>query len=539
MKIRNIIYSGVVLLAFCLLMYFFFIPSVVAYPDHSADINNTETVHRVDTEPSNKLTENYRPEGWSEETHGKSADPDYDVVFPQDEVNVINIMIDPADWQIMMDDMTDRYGEFGVRELSQAHRGENIPAGRGLPDAGFLPPPIREGGPVPPQFGDGNHPPMGQNELMGGIDDNPIWIPVTIEFRENTWTHAGLRFKGNSSLRDTWGNGILKLPLKLDFDEFENDYPEIDDQRFYGFKQLTLSSNFLDDSFLREKVTADIFREAGIPSAHTTFYRVYVDYGEGPIYFGLYTMVEVVDDTVIEEQFENDDGNVYKPDGWGASFAEDSFSELMFDKETNQDEADWSDILTLFDILHSDQRTQNPSVWRSNLESVFNVDVFLKWLAVNILIQNWDSYGLTIHNYYLYNDPATGLLTWIPWDNNMAMRDDIGHFRVLSLSLMEVNDNWPLIRYLMDDEIYHAQYVANLEETINGAFEPGKMIETYQQLHNLIQPYVTGTEGEIADHTLLRSPGDFDTALNILIDHVSCRYNEATLYIESQRKNDS
>ena len=37
-----------------------------------------------------------RPEGWDEETHGKSADPNYAVVFPDDEVNRIDITIDPA-----------------------------------------------------------------------------------------------------------------------------------------------------------------------------------------------------------------------------------------------------------------------------------------------------------------------------------------------------------------------------------------------------------------------------------------------------------
>ena len=149
--------------------------------------------------------------------------------------------------------------------------------------------------------------------MLEGDDSNPVWVPATVEFEGDTWTNVGLRFKGNSSLRSTWRSGIYKLPFKLDFDEFEDEYPEIDDQRFYGFKQLSLASNFNDSSFLREKVAADIFREAGVPAAQTAFYQVYVDYGEGPIYFGLYTMVEVVDDTVIETQFDDDSGNVYKP----------------------------------------------------------------------------------------------------------------------------------------------------------------------------------------------------------------------------------
>src|SRR5690606_28775359 len=104
------------------------------------------------------------------------------------------------------------------------------------------------------------------------------------------------------------------------------------------------------------------------------------------IYFGLYTAVEVVDDTVIQTQFEDDSGNVYKPEGTGATFAEGSFDEASFDKETNQDEADFSDILALFEALHASTRETDPAAWRSGLEAVFDVDGFLRWLAVNMVV---------------------------------------------------------------------------------------------------------------------------------------------------------
>ena len=53
-------------------------------------------------------------------------------------------------------------------------------------------------------------------------------------------------------------------------------------------------------------------------SSQTAFYEVYIDYGEGAQYFGIFTAVEIVDDTLIESQFSDDSGNVYKPDGAGA-----------------------------------------------------------------------------------------------------------------------------------------------------------------------------------------------------------------------------
>lgn len=535
-----------------------------------------------------------RPDDWAEESHSNSADLNYDVVFPQDAVNTITITIEPEEWQAMLDDMTGLYGEFGTSNrgepgdnmeqrglppeleglelpegvdmmtFMQMLRDGELPEGFELPD-GFVLPQLDGPGGRP----DGAGGPGGGPGGMTGDSENPIWVAVDIELNGEVWTNVGMRFKGNSSLRGTWGDGNYKLPFKLDFDEFEDDYPEIDNQRFYGFKQLSFSSNWSDDSLLREKVTADIFREAGVPASQTAFYAVYVDYGEGPLYFGLYTAVEIVDDTVIETQFADDSGNVYKPEGTGATFAAGSFDEESFDKETNKKEDDYSDILALYDALHADSRTTDPEVWCSDLEAVLDVDEFLRWLAVNQVAQNWDTYGQMSHNYYLYTDPTTGLITWIPWDNNMALSEHGGmgggeqrarnsgmpggntpdnsempagmpgggpggKDGSLSIDLDSVDDSWPLIRYLLDDPVYHDLYVTYVAETINGAFEPTQIAATYQELHDLIAPYVVGENGENEGYTNLSSPGAFDTALVELIEHASERYTVAQGYLTEQ-----
>jgi hypothetical protein len=481
--------------------------------DQFASLNDETVTAASDQNDDEQDEEIVRPASWGEDTHSNDASPNYAVVFPQDEVNRLDITISQENWQAMLADMTSRYGEFGG-----SGQGRQNPGGGGGQNPG---------------------PGGGQDPLDGGSleddDSNPIWVPVTIEFEGDSWTNVGLRFKGNSSLSSTWSSGNLKLPFKLDFDEFEDEYAEIDDQRFYGFKQLTLASNFGDSSFLHEKVAADIFREAGVPAAQTAFYQVYVDYGEGPVYFGLYTMVEVVDDTVIETQFSDDSGNVYKPDGRGATFAIDTFSEDSFDKETNKDEADYSDILALYQALHAETRTTDPETWRAGLAEVFDVSGFLKYLAVNNVIQNWDTYGVMTHNYYLYNDPETGLLTWIPWDNNEAFTSGKRQ-GALSLSLDEVGSNWPLIRFLMDDPVYHAEYVKNVEAVVSGAFEPEMISARYQELHDLISPYVVGSTGEINGFSHLVSDAAFENSVSVMIDHAFDRYQTVQDYLESETK---
>jgi spore coat protein H len=522
------------------------------------------------TQPENSNNETIeRPEDWSDETHSNDIDPNYETVFPQDKVNRIDIIISEEDWETMMADMTRLMGEFGEGQQGmglwegnmpqgefprgeapesafpqERPKGEEIPEGQMPQDEfpastpnpedwnlnegenpevmgqdGFVPPENMQ----PPEGGFGNRP-EGDGFNMDFTDENPVWVTATIEFEGTTWEHVGIRFKGNSSLRSAWSSGNLKIPFKLDFDQFEDDYPEIDDQRFYGFKQLSLSSNFSDDSYLREKVTADIFRDFGVPSAHTAFYEVYVDYSDGPVYFGLYTMVEMVEDTVIKEQFVSDEGNIYKPEGTGATFAEGTFNEESFDKENNQEEEDYSDILSLFEALHAENRLTDPGAWREGLETVFDVDTFLRWLAVNTVVQNWDTYGVMSHNYFLYTDPEDGLITWIPWDNNMALSgsgNNIGKRGTLSLGLDEVTDNWPLIRLLMDDPIYKAQYETYLGEVVKAVFVPEEMTEVYQYYHELIAPFALA---ETEEATMLTSEAAFENSVQELIDHVYAQY---------------
>ena len=175
---------------------------------------------------------------WTSDTHSSDASPNYNIVFPQDEVNRIDIVIDSEDWQFMLDDLTENIGPFGSRSgMSKS------PAFASFGYNGQPPP--------PPDF------------------ITPVFAPCSFFFEGREWYNVGVRFKGNSSLRFTWQAGIMKLALRFDFDEFEDDYPEIKDQRFYGFHKLSFSNNFKDRSFLHEKLAADIFRDAGIKAPQT------------------------------------------------------------------------------------------------------------------------------------------------------------------------------------------------------------------------------------------------------------------------------
>ena len=425
----------------------------------------------------------FEPTDWTEATHSNDVDPNYDEVFEDNTVKRIDIVVDSERWEAMLSDMYNLYGSFGTSS--------------------------RPGG-------------------ITDSDEDPIFVPAEVFYKDTEWYRVGIRFKGNSSLQSSWSAGIMKLSFKLDFDEFEDTYPQIKNQRFYGFKKMSLKNNYNDESMIREKVSSDIFRNAGVAASQTAFYTLYVDYGEGPQYFGVYTLVEEVDDTVIDTQFSNNDGNLYKPDGTGASFASGTFSEDVFEKKTNEDLEDWSDIESLFTALHADNRTSDPESWRENLDSVFDTDTFLKYLAVNTVIQNWDTYGRMTHNYYLYNNPDTGLLTWIPWDNNEALQTGNQQGSLpLNFSGLSTS-SWPLIGYMYSDDVYRAKYDAYVKETVNNYFKTSDMQTLYTNYASLLESYATSEED---GYTFLNNSSDFQNAISTLKSHVDQRASAVSSYL--------
>jgi spore coat protein CotH len=501
-----------------------------------AGCSQIDEISTTETESSSIST-------WNEETHSNDVEPNYDVVFNQDKVLELNITIDPDEWEAMNADLGDSVTSKnnggvgggqgrnkGTGEAPKTTEGtESLVATEGEEPASHSEIAKSEEMPERPEMAEGTESTTSAKplETIEDSDNEPIWVTSTIAFEGDTWENVGIRFKGNSSLKSVASTDINKFSFKLDFDQFEDEYPEIENQRFYGFKQLNLNNNFGDQSLLHEKVAADLFRDFGLASAETSFCAVYVDYGEGSQYFGLYTIVEEVDDTVLDEQFDDGGGNLYKPEDKASTFEEGSYNESEMKKKTNEDEEDYSDVKALYTIINSDLKTSDVEAWKDSLEEVFNVDVFLKWLAVNTVIQNWDTYGTSTHNYYLYNDPNTGLLNWIPWDNNEALSEG-KRGGTLSLGLTEVSDKWPLISYIIDIPEYKEAYESYLAQFVDEVFTEEAMTETFDKLYELIKPYAYAEE---KGYSFINSDQDFDNAVANLYEHVINRNNAVDAYL--------
>jgi spore coat protein CotH len=134
------------------------------------------------------------------------------------------------------------------------------------------------------------------------------------------------------------------------------------------------------------------------------------------------------------------------------------------------------------------------------------------------------------HNFYLYHDPETDLLTWISWDHNEILAVSgggdagIGKRSNVSLDKKDVGEKWPLIRFLLDDPVYYNRYINLIEQTVNEVFIPDKLKEKYLEIAELIAPYITKDGGEKA----------FDLAVQQLINNINLRFQAVNNFLSVQ-----
>ena len=499
-----------------------------------------------------------------QDTHGRDATPDYARVFNQEQVGRLDVTITASDWQALVDDMISMAGAQGGQTVGAPGPGGNPESGARARRSEGVRRHVSAGGDRRVHRADGRervqlrhtaserplradrqcrsarlHSACGGGQAPnagGGVnqarDDvelfprTPVYIPADVTFDGETFRRVAFRLKGNSSLATSWRSGTDKLPFRLNIDGLESRFPESRDQTFFGFTNLSFSNNALDSSYLRAKVVTDLFRDAGLPVARTAFMRVFLDRGAGASYLGLYTMIEVPGGPMLRALFASDNGNLYKPHSTGGRWT--VFIKENFPKKTNDTDEDWTDIEGAIAALNASKTDR--ALWRSRLEARFDVNSFLRWLALNTMVGNTDAYGgLSAHNYYLYGSPRhRDRLFWIPWDHDLAMSGGAnlggvgggnpggggaGGAQTVDIFNNASPASWPLIRFLMDDPVYRAQYRAHVVDLLATVFEPSRVNAILQSEQARIAPFVIGREGELAGRSFAGTPAQFDASL--------------------------
>lgn len=240
------------------------------------------------------------------------------------------------------------------------------------------------------------------------------WVQGTFQGAGLTLTNVGVRFKGVSSF--VRSPNAYKRPFKLDFGR------GMPGRRFLGAGEFYLNNNVNDATQMREALAYDLFRRAGIPAPRTAFAQVYLTIPgrfEGR-HLGLYTMIESVDDAFLEAAFGSAQGVLMKPEMMrGLQYfgeAWENYAERYQPREPKGG-APVADRSRFIEFVRFIQQAR-PEEFAKGLERYLEVEPFARFVALNAILANVDSFIGNGHNYYLYARPGGGRATFMPWDLN-------------------------------------------------------------------------------------------------------------------------
>ncbi|MFA9393084.1 MAG: CotH kinase family protein [Prolixibacteraceae bacterium] len=270
---------------------------------------------------------------------------------------------------------------------------------------------------------------------------------------------VGIRIRGNTS------RGNQKKSFKIDFKEFGG-------EQLKQLKKLNLKPNNNDPSMLRESLSWIMYRKMNVPAARTGFVELYMN----DEFMGVYQNIENIDDEFVNRRYGNEAGNLYKCT-WGATLEtqNDVYDNHLFELKTNEEFNMRSRLKEFISIVNS----TGGEKWEQQVEAIFDVDNYMRQLAVESMIGHWDGYSYNTNNYYLYDDPETGKFHFIPYDlDNTWGIDWIGPDWGNQDLMAWYSDRLkvPLTTRLLKSDKYHDLYVLYLYEAMDRMLETSTVI---------------------------------------------------------------
>jgi hypothetical protein len=295
-----------------------------------------------------------------------------------------------------------------------------------------------------------------------------VYVHAGIDVDGTSLVDVGLRFKGNSSYM--FGQGIKK-PFKIDVGRY------VKGQTLFGLSGFNLHNNAFDPTLMREGLSYQLMRDAGMITPRVAFALVYLSV-EGlheRKLAGLYVTVEDVSKPMLKSSFATSAGLLLKPENaFNLQYLGDEFEkyERIYRPKSGAGQGLDERLIGLTKLIHK----ADDATFAREIGSYLDVPAFLRFVAGNAMLSNLDSFLSTGHNFYIYVHPETKRAYFVSWDLNLSFGtfDWVGTLKdQADLSLVQpyVKPNRLTERLLAIPE-QRAAYLAEVKRMAEGPFAP-------------------------------------------------------------------
>jgi spore coat protein CotH len=306
-----------------------------------------------------------------------------------------------------------------------------------------------------------------------GDEERPVTFAFTSPDTTAIVEEIGFRLRGNTS-RDA-----QKQSFRVSFNTYQQG------GRFIDLKKLNFNGEHNDPSISRSKLCWEIVRDFGLPGPRVNHIELYMN----GTYLGLYVNIEQYNDDFLKLRFGNHKGNLYKctseADLTDKGTNPDNYKIPAYDLRTNTEENDYSDLAHFIQVLNKPQEAN----FKDELEKVFNVNGYLKALAVEVITGHWDGYTGNKNNYYLYNNPATGKFEYILYDmdNTFGIAWDQNDWAEKNIYNWKLNDEpRPLTQNILAIPEYKDRFSFYVDQLLTRFFNEKAMNSRINKLKNVI-----------------------------------------------------
>jgi hypothetical protein len=229
------------------------------------------------------------------------------------------------------------------------------------------------------------------SELLEINKDNRKYVRATVREGDVVYQDVGLHLKGSAGSFRELGD---RPSLTLNFDKF------IDGQAFHGLEKMHLNNSVQDPSYLTDILCAEMFLAAGVPATRGTHARVELNGRD----LGLYVLKEGFDKAFLRRHFKKTSGNLYE-----SGFMND-ITEQLHKNSGNGDVLDYADLTSVVAAA----KESDPIKRIAELERVLDLDRFMSFVALEVMMSHWDGYAIRRNNYRIYHDPTPGKIVFLP-----------------------------------------------------------------------------------------------------------------------------
>ncbi len=274
-----------------------------------------------------------------------------------------------------------------------------------------------------------------------------VYVPADVLFvdpeGEVLIEYVGLRTRGNlSRVRIQDDRGMLNMShFKLSFKETFDlspthaDHDALRNRRVFELEEIDLKHNRNQDpTYLNEKFSLDLFNRYDVLAQRTTLVNLYVEIGDTRHFYGVYTAFEPYDIEFLQRRFSGAEaqGDLYKClwQQFGPASLSTGFEPAAvgirdipanyrpaYDLKTNKNTSSHADFMAFVDAIN----TLEGAAFKQYIDDHFEIDMFLRLLAVGVLLGNPDDYRGNANNYYLYHNPAINKWMMFPYDYDHSL----------------------------------------------------------------------------------------------------------------------